>query len=117
MMPSMTRTASAATRVRMAFCCCLRSRSALVIRFVLFFVVIGIYVDMVNGQELFVLHEVGFDEAVDFAVEDGIDVGCLVVGSVVLYASVVEDVATYLAAPFYFLFPRFNFGLFFFAFF
>ena len=37
-------------------------------------------------------HEVCFDEIIDFAVHDAIDVRCLVVGAVVFDAAVVEDV-------------------------
>ena len=37
-------------------------------------------------------HEVSFDESIEVAVHDGIDVGCLVVGTVVLDTAVVKDI-------------------------
>jgi hypothetical protein len=42
------------------------------------------------------LHEIGFDEWVEVAVHDAVDVGCLPVGAVVFDTTVVEDVAAYL---------------------
>lgn len=51
----------------------------------------GVIVGRVRGSEL---HEVGFDEGVDVAVHDGLDVGGLVSCAVVFGASVVEDVAS-----------------------
>ena len=46
------------------------------------------------------LHKVGFYEVVNFAVHYACDIAGLVVGAVVFDATVVHDVAAYLAAPF-----------------
>ena len=70
---------------------------------------------MVNGLLSTELHEVGFDEVVDFAVHDAGDVASLVVGAVVFDAAVVHNVAAYLAAPFNLFLAGLDFGLFFHA--
>ena len=57
-------------------------------------------------------HEVCFDEAVDLAVHDRIDIRSLIARAVIFHSSVVEDVAPDLAAPFYLLFPSLYLGLF-----
>ena len=61
------------------------------------------------------LHEVGFDEVVDFAVHHAGDVAGLVVGAVVFDAAVVHDVAAYLRTPLDFLLAGLDFGLLFHA--
>ena len=61
------------------------------------------------------LHEIGFDEVVYLAIHYARDIGGLVVGAVVFDATVVEDVAAYLAAPLYLFLTGFDFGLFFHA--
>ena len=58
------------------------------------------------------LHEIGFDEAVYFAVHHAADIAGLIVGAMVLDAAVVEDVTANLAAPLYLLLARLNLGLF-----
>lgn len=58
------------------------------------------------------LHEVCFDEAVDLAVHDRIDIRSLIARAVIFHSSVVEDVASDLTAPFYLLFSSLYLGLF-----
>ena len=57
------------------------------------------------------LHKIGLDEIVDFTVHDTIDVRGLVVGTVVLDTTVVEDVGAYLTAPLDLLLASLDLGL------
>jgi len=57
------------------------------------------------------LHEVGFDESIEVAVHDSVDIRSLIVGAVVLHASVVKHVAAYLRTPFDFHLAGLDLGL------
>ena len=50
-------------------------------------------------------HEICFDEAIELAVHDGVDIVCFVVRAVVLHALVVEDVRADLRAHSIFFLP------------
>ena len=72
-----------------------------------------------NNAKSFVLlllaskfHQVRLEEFVDIAVHNALNVGGLVVGSVVFHAAVVEDVGTDLTAPFDLQLARLDFILF-----
>ena len=54
------------------------------------------------------LHQVSFDKAVYLSIHHAIHITGLEVGTVVLHAAVVEDVATNLATPFDFLLTGFH---------
>ena len=56
------------------------------------------------------LHQISFNKRVYIAIHDGIDVRCLIIGTVVLDASVIEDIGAYLASPFDLLLTGFHLG-------
>ena len=53
-------------------------------------------------------HQIRFDEIVEFAVHDGINIGGLVVRAMIFHTTVVKDIRTYLTAPFYLFLAGFN---------
>ena len=57
------------------------------------------------------LHEIGLDKVVEVAVHDGVDIGCLVPGAVVLDAAVIDYVRAMMAAAVEFPLAGFNLGL------
>ena len=53
-------------------------------------------------------HQVSLDEIIDFTIHHTVDIGCLVIGTMVFHTAVVKDVAADLGTPLDLLLPGFH---------